>query len=217
MTGKLPANHTYFRGAWRKHLSAALVLIVLGLIVWPQRIESAGGFLLDDAFLLNDTYTNRYGTSPLRYLPWVSTHRPGGRDAFTLLVKLFGEREAPMIWVCLLIHLASAILIWQALYRLTAGWWASMAGATAFLLNVSAYLPIYWPVDVFDTLATFLVACLLLAAALITRPRGEYRPWLLLLTLPLLLAAVKTKESTIVVIVPLFLLVFFHVRERGLD
>lgn len=217
MEGKLTTSQTSFRGAWPKHLLAALVLVVMGLVVWPQRIDRAGGFLLDDAFLLNDTYTNRYGSSPARYLPWVTTHRPGGRDAFTLLVTLFGEREAPMIWACLAIHLASAVLVWQALYRFTDAWWAALAGATAFLLNVSAYLPIYWPVDVFDTLATFLTACLLLAAALITRPRGEYRPWLLLLTLPLLLAAVKTKESTIVVIVPLLLLVFFHGRGGGRD
>jgi len=173
MTWALSAVQTYFGRARLRHLLAALILIVLGLIVWPQRIDRAAGFLLDDSFLLNDTYTDRYGTSPLRYLPGVAAHRPVGRDAFTLLVMLFGEREAPMIWVCLLIHLSSAVIVWESLYRLTADWWASLAGAAGFLLSASAYLPIYWPVDVFDTLATFFVACLLLVAALVTRPRGE--------------------------------------------
>jgi hypothetical protein len=208
-----PGHASRPAGAWRKHFAAVLVLILLGVAVWSQRIGRSQGFLLDDCNLLDDSYQHRLEVPAWQYLPGVAANRPIGLNAFALFVRLFGEREAPINWGYLFIHLASTILVWQALYRLTADWWASLGGAAFFLLSVSAYLPIYWPVAVFDTLSTFFLAGLLLVTALIIRPRGRYRPWLLLLTLPLMLAAVKSKESAVVVIVPLCLMVFFPGRE----
>lgn len=196
----------YLLRGWQKKLLATLVLILLGVGVWSQRISRSHGFLLDDPVYLKASYDNRLGNFYL-YLPGVAAHRPIGRDGNTLLLRLFGERGVPIVWTMLFIHLASSVLLWLALYRLMANWWASLAGATFFLLNASVYLAVYWPNDLFDLLSTFFLACLLLCISLIVQPKGEYRPWLLLLTLPLSLAAVKTKESAIVAVIPLLLMV----------
>ncbi|HJR09525.1 MAG TPA: hypothetical protein VJ842_19845 [Pyrinomonadaceae bacterium] len=196
----------YLPREWQKRIIAIIVLALLGVSVWSQRISHSQGFLFDDVLHLQYSYERNLEISPRDYLPGVRVPRPIGHDAFTLLLRLFGEREAPIIRTLLFIHIASSAFIWLSLYRLTSDWWASFAGAACFLLSSAAYMAIYWPAAVFDLLGTFFLACLLLSMTLITHPRGEYRPWLLLLTVPLLLAAVKTKESTIIVIVPMFLM-----------
>jgi hypothetical protein len=204
----------WFLGTWQKRVLTILVLTLLGVGVWSQRISRSHGFLMDDSTYLHDSLDNRLGNFYL-YLPGVVAHRPIGRDFTTLLLRLFGERGVPFVWTSLFIHLASSVLLWLALHRLTSNWWASLAGATFFLLNVSVYLAVYWPADVFDILASFFVACLLLCISLIVQPKGEYRPWLLLLTLPLLVAAVKSKESSVVAIIPLFSIVFLSNPKRN--
>jgi len=194
---------------WQKRFIVPLILIVLGLVVWSQRIGTSHGFLMDDCRHLAYSYANNLKTLPLWYLPGVPVHRPIGKDAFTILLRLFGEKDIPIIRTLLLVHIVSSVFIWLAIERLTSNSLASLAGVTFFLLSESAYLPIYWPGAIFDLLSTFFLASLLLSVTCIVRPRGEYHPWLLMLTLPLLVAAIKTKESTIVVVIPLFLLVFF--------
>lgn len=201
------ATITALGGSWQKHTLAAVAIILLGLAVWPHRIKSAAGFLLNDCFLLEETYRKELRFFPEQYPPWVAAHRPLGRDAFTLLVRSFGENEVPMIWISLVIHLLSTMLVWMALYRLLLNWWAALAGSAFFLLSISAYLPIYWPVDIFDTLAGLFSASMLLLTAAIVRPERNYRPWLLLLMLPVFLAAAKSKETTIVLFLPLLLIV----------
>ncbi|HEX8421993.1 MAG TPA: hypothetical protein VF634_01195, partial [Pyrinomonadaceae bacterium] len=196
----------YLSGTWQKKIIAIIVLAILGVSIWSLRISRAQGFLLDDSLHLLHSYEQNLQLSPRDYLPGVTSLRPIGRDAIILLLRLHGERDAPIIWTLLLFHVASSILIWFSLYRLTSDWWASLAGAAFFLLSCSAYLPIYWPAAIFDLLGAFFLSCLLLSMTLITHPRGEYRPWLLLLTVPLLLAAVKTKESAIIVVAPVFLM-----------
>lgn len=203
-------------GTWQKHAAASLILTILGLTICSQRISTANGFLTDDCTHLEYSYQNGLQISPYEYLPGVTTHRPIGRDAITLLLKLFGENEAPIIWTLLLLHIMNSLLVWQIVYRLTASWWAALSGAAFFLLNVSVYLPIYSPSTIFDLLSAFFLACLLLLVSLIIRARREYPPWLLMLTLPLLLAAGKTKESALVVIVPLFLMVLTDRRRSEL-
>ncbi|HLL71595.1 MAG TPA: glycosyltransferase family 39 protein [Pyrinomonadaceae bacterium] len=196
----------YLSGDWQKRIIAVIVLALLGVSIWSQRINRSQGFLLDDALHLQHSYERNLEISPRDYLPGVISLRPVGRDAITILLRVFGEREAPIIWTLLLIHVASSVLIWLSLYRLTSDWWASLAGATFFLLSCSAYLVIYWPAAIFDLLSTLFLAAILLSMTLILHPRGEYRPRLLLLTLPLLLAAVKSKESAIIVVAPMFLM-----------
>jgi len=198
-----------FFGIGQKKILMSFILAVLGTVVWSQRIKTSSGFLMDDCNHLAYSYANDLKISPLFYLPGVSVHRSIGNDAFTLLLRLFGERDIPFVWTLLFVHIASAIFIWLAIVRLTSNSLASLAGAICFLLSECAYLTIYWPGAIFDLLSTFFLASLLLSVTHIVRPRGEYRPWLLILTLPLLVAAIKTKESTIVVALPLFLLVFF--------
>lgn len=200
---------------WLKKAVAALAIAVLGVAVWSQRIDSAHGFILDDPTHLDDCYRSGFRVYPERYLPGVAAHRPIGRDALTLLFALFGENDVRIIWVLLSLHVLSSTLIWLALYRLTSNWWGSLAGAAFFLLNASAYLVIYWPAAMFDLLSALFLAGLLLSVAHFVRPGAARRPWALMLTLPLLLAAVKTKEATIVVIVPLLLTVTFAGRKQG--
>jgi hypothetical protein len=194
-------------GGWRTHTAAFLIMTTLGLTICSRRIGTARGFLTDDCTHLEYSYQNGLRIFPYKYLPGVVAHRPLGRDAITLLLKLFGENDAPIIWTLLLLHIINSLLVWQILYRLTANWWAALPGAAFFLLSASAYQPVYVPAVIFDLLSTSFLAGLLLLVSLVIRSRGPYRPWLLLLTLPLLLAAGKTKESALVVIIPLCLLV----------
>lgn len=206
------------KAAWLSGFIAVIVLFTLGILVWSYRIPTSHGFLMDSSNLLVDSYQQGLQFFPKQYLPGVAAHRPIGRDAITLFLKLFGENDVSIVWTLLSIHLVSSALLWYLLYRLTCDWWASLAGATIFLLNISAYLVIYWPAAVFDLLSTFFLILLLTFVAIIIRPKERYRPWLLLLTLPLLLMAVKAKESTIVVIIPLFLIVLFSkpLRETNI-
>jgi hypothetical protein len=202
----------YLFGAPQQKLLAAIVLILLGVGVWSQRIGQSRGFLLDDPSYLKASFDDRLSKF-YRYLPGIVAHRPIGRHATILFLRVFGERDQPIIWTSLFIHLASAVLLWLAVYRLTANWWASLAGATFFLLNVSVYLAVYWPAAIFDLLSTFFLAGLFLSICLIVQPRNKYHAWRLLLTLPLLVAAIKTKESAIVASVPLFLVVLLSNPE----
>jgi hypothetical protein len=204
-------------GDWQKHLAASVILISLGLIICSQRMSSALGFLTDDCTHLEYSYQNNLRIIPHKYLPGVVAHRPIGRDAITLLLKLFGENDIPIIWTLLFLHILNTLLVCQILYRFTTDWSATLAAATFFLLNVSVYLPIYWPGAIFDLLSTTFLGCLFLLISLIIRPRGEYRPWLLIFTLPFLLAAVKTKESTVLVIVPMLLIVLTDQKRSGLQ
>ena len=210
-----PSSGRLRTNGWQKKAFAALVIATLGIAVWSQRIDSAQGFVLDDPSHLDDCYRTGFQMYTVGYLPGNPAHRPVGRDALTLLFALFGENDVPIIWVMLGLHIVSSVLIWLALYRLTSNWWGSLAGAAFLLLNSSAYLAVYWPAAVFETLGVLFLAGLLLCAAHVVQPGAGYRPWVLMLTIPLLLAAVKTKESTIVVIVPLLLMVIFAKPSRG--
>lgn len=122
----------YLSGEWQKKIVAVIVLAILGVSVWSQRISRAQGFLLDDSLHLQYSYEHNLEISPRDYLPGVISLRPIGRDAITLLLRLHGERDAPIIRTLLLVHVASSILIWLSLYRLTSDWWASLAGAAFF-------------------------------------------------------------------------------------
>jgi hypothetical protein len=194
-------------GRWQKHVTALAILSILGLTICSQRINTAQGFLTDDCTHLENSYLNNLQIIPYQYLPGVRAVRPIGRDAITVLLRLFGENDTPIIWTLLSIHIISTLLVWQTLYQLSSSWWASLTGSAFFMLNVSAYLPIYWPSAISDLVSAFFLACLLLLLAVFIHPGNTHRPWLLMLTIPLLIAAVKTKESSIVAILPLFLMV----------
>jgi hypothetical protein len=197
-----------------KNSLAMIALVILGVAIWSQRISSSQGFMTDDCTHLDYSYHAGLRTFPYSYLPWVTAHRPIGRDAITVLLRLFGENAIPMIWTSLGIHILTAVIVWRILLRLTGNWPASISGAAFFLLNISAYFPIYWTAMIFDLLSTFFLALLLLLLALSFHAKPKYRSWLVMLTVPVFLAAVKTKESAMVAIVPLGLMAVLGYWER---
>jgi hypothetical protein len=82
-----------FVGTWQKRLIVSFILVILGVVVWSQRIKTSYGFLMDDCSHLAYSYENNLRILPYLYLPGVAAHRPIGDDAITLLLRLFGERD----------------------------------------------------------------------------------------------------------------------------
>lgn len=199
ISGSLAMTH------WQKNTAAVLLLAAIGLSIGSQRITTGQGFITDDSTHLEYSYTNGLNFLPHLYLPGVPAHRPIGRDAITLLLRLYGENHVPILWSLLLVHIANSLLVWHILRRSGFGGPASFCGAAFFLLQASAHLAVYSPAIIFDLLSTFFLSCLLTFVIMSAHSSDRRRRSLLILAILTFIAAVKTKESSIAAIVPVCL------------
>jgi len=218
-----PATESRKRVSWSFGFVFCL-LAALGITIWGLRIPLYKGSLYGDSGHLVFSYGEHLRLHFTEYLPWraaplqtvrdiQAAHRPIGRDAITVLLRLFGEEHVPIISTLLAIHICNAFLCFILIFVFSRQIPSAAAGAVVFLTSVNAFSPIYWPAAIFDLITTtFALAsalCLVLALYGDTKRR-----LLLLLNLVFFLFAVKTKESSLVLIVPLSFIVLSYLARN---
>lgn len=185
-------------------LAYFIAIAAIAILVWGPNIEGYRGFLYVDCNHLINSYQTNFAFSIRPYLPWVSAHRPLGRDAISLLLYLFGENHKPILSALLGVHVLNAFLCWSIIFIITdAKWWPAIVGSILFLLSANAYLPVYWPAAIFDLLSATFSLLTFLFLALAYRVGKPRRSCFLILNVLCFLLAVKAKESALMLVIPM--------------
>ncbi len=203
-------QRTLTRSSSLQFVLAAVLLVLIGTIVWGPNIAHFKGYLYVDVGHFLFSYKNNLEFFPYNYLPWVSAHRPIGRDAITLLLRVFEENHFRILGSMLAVHILNALLCWWLAFSLTRSAIKAFLASVVFLVSENAFLPVYWPAAIFDLLSTtFAIGAALAFLASFEKCRVQtivYRS----LTLLLFILAVKTKEATIVLVIPLGVLLLWR-------
>lgn len=193
----------------------SLLFGVIGIVVWGPRIFDYRGYLYNDAGHLLYSYSENLKFHFGDYLPWAKhVHRPIGRDAITLLLRLFGENHVLTLSALLFIHIINSLFCWGVLKLLKLQWWICNTAAVFFLVSVNAFLPIYWPAAIFDLLSVTFVMLSVCSLIIAFSLNSKWRVLGLGLNLIFFIFAAKTKESSLMLVVPLSFLYFALVMKE---
>jgi len=185
---------------WWPPVAAVLVLVaVTTAAYWPV---FQAGFVWDDDYWLTNNFVITRGHAPwgywyprvpmLDYLPLTGT-------ALWVQHELWGDEALGYHVVNLILHIASALLLWRILRRLGTG--APWLAALIFAVHPVAVASAAWIAEVKNTLSMFLAAAAVLAY--LRFDDSDKRRWHVL---SIALFALGLLAKTSIVIVPLILL-----------
>lgn len=163
-------------------------------------MAASGEFWFDDWLHIRKAYQSGLAFDWAGYLPWSSSHRPLGHDAYAAALALYGTNALAFHRVQWLLHGLNAALCALALCGWTGRRWPALAGAAVFAFGPAAFYPVQWSAICFDLLsATFLLLALNALVWSRRLPEGtRARVWLWWSVLPAAYLAAKAKESALV-------------------
>lgn len=184
----------------RAALACAALCGLLALAVWGPHVAASAEFWFDDWLHIRKAYQSGLAFDWAGYLPWSSSHRPLGHDAYAAALALFGTNALAFHRVQWLLHGLNAALCALALCGWTGRRWPALAGAAVFAFGPAAIYPVQWSAICFDLLsATFLLLALNALVWSRRLPEGtRARAWLWWSVLPAAYLAAKAKESALV-------------------
>jgi Flp pilus assembly protein TadD len=146
---EVPKPLTEHRGERRRlGLGAALILVLAFAVYWPAL---RGQFVWDDLLVVhrNPLVTGELGLGSI----WFRTDFPLSNIAFWAQWRLWGDNPAGYHVVNVLLHAASAVLLWRVLARLKirAGWLA----AVIFAVHPVCVASVAWISELKNTLSLF--------------------------------------------------------------
>ncbi|MCC6932939.1 MAG: hypothetical protein IT292_06765 [Deltaproteobacteria bacterium] len=192
-----------------------IILYLLSVVTWGEYISSYAGYLYKDSGHLNYCYQQGFAGFPFCYLPWESAHRPIGRHVINFLFWVFGENPIPIINAQLAIHTLNALILYLIIIVFTQSFPLALVGSIVFLTLASSFLPVYWTAALFDLLSTTFILSATLAILFVTSQRFWLRTLAIIGMYLCFLGAVKTKESTIVYVIPVVhLFLWLRVNAR---
>lgn len=192
------------------NLTILIVLAIIGVAVWGWRIDGYRGYIYNDSGHLVYSYTRNLAIELWQYFPWSKAHRPLGRDAISMILLAFGENHIRFIGTLLGMHILNAYLCFRLILSITSKRLIAFAAGIFFLVSINAFLPIYWPAAIFDLLSTTFVLLATLSLIYALRSQGTKRAIGFAINGFVFLLAVKTKESSLVLVVPMFFIYVTH-------
>ena len=192
----------------------ALLLLLLLLIAsfWIPSMRDASTFIGDDPILIENAYDNACASSLQDYSPWATVHRPAIWDYYGVILPLFGESPMAFHSVALSFHLANCALLFLILFLIWRNLLVCVCGTVYFGVSLIAFRPIVWSPTFGETMALALSqACVVLMILALRWPKHSY---LMLLTLPMFLFAVKLKETYVLLAPVLCLLPLMEGQTR---